>query len=588
MSLLGQKRLRADCDAFERPQDEIKKPKSLAITPTKPNSTPRLASGYRTPNQTTLIGSTTYGSITYNDHASSFPSPGPSTPRSQMSDSGPSETANSLNGLNKHQGLERNVDGLDEVGMQLESNDSMIKRTHGPEFDHMDEFFNQFSAEPGSADYSRESQDRMRDFPKEDCPSSIREGAYSPFHVGQVETRFNARSYSENSVGDMAYMDNDDSPSNAAPAGAQQSLQNVSCAAPQSSITLLPILTLASVARKLEMQRSKPIEQMLQRSATIHRSASRQRYVCASCRLQRSKTTSVATFSTQGNQTERKLPWTEKVRRRIWGTDNPPGLKDPYDRDSGPNTPEELDKTLPVKRARPSPTQTLSTEKTPKWDDYTPAATWHGLTQIGETAAEADLSREFDVPVSSNEIKDTEEIQAAFVLVLEELLPSVINFGLTSFPSPDISAPTRSEEQATALRGKYWSVQRNNGKWVLFNSKNNAQIPIDTLLSNKKLKLELLKGIIEQTGNHVSDAQLTSAKSVEDLFQVVIVQPKPPKLAERLMMNPELQVLKNVEIFDRRLTSIDKDVVVGRWKVIEKELKAQGIPPRGSVFRSVD
>jgi hypothetical protein len=47
-------------------------------------------------------------------------------------------------------------------------------------------------------------------------------------------------------------------------------------------------------------------------------------YVCASCR---------SALPSRGFQQVRhnsKLPFTERLRRKIWGTDNPPGLKDPY------------------------------------------------------------------------------------------------------------------------------------------------------------------------------------------------------------------------------------------------------------------
>lgn len=47
-------------------------------------------------------------------------------------------------------------------------------------------------------------------------------------------------------------------------------------------------------------------------------------YVCAACRsLHPSQ-------SSQQVRHDSNIPFTEKLRRKIWGTDNPPGLKDPY------------------------------------------------------------------------------------------------------------------------------------------------------------------------------------------------------------------------------------------------------------------
>jgi hypothetical protein len=47
-------------------------------------------------------------------------------------------------------------------------------------------------------------------------------------------------------------------------------------------------------------------------------------YVCAACR------SSNLPHSSQQVRHNSDLPFTEKLRRKIWGTDNPPGLKDPY------------------------------------------------------------------------------------------------------------------------------------------------------------------------------------------------------------------------------------------------------------------
>ncbi|KUL87239.1 hypothetical protein ZTR_03332 [Talaromyces verruculosus] len=54
-------------------------------------------------------------------------------------------------------------------------------------------------------------------------------------------------------------------------------------------------------------------------------------YVCSNCRYD----ASLLPSSTQHNHQSRRYasgntPFTEKLRRRIWGTDNPPGLEDPY------------------------------------------------------------------------------------------------------------------------------------------------------------------------------------------------------------------------------------------------------------------
>lgn len=51
-------------------------------------------------------------------------------------------------------------------------------------------------------------------------------------------------------------------------------------------------------------------------------------YVCASCQHHALRKR-ISQFQSTRNASS-GLPWTERIRRKIWGTDNPPGLKDPY------------------------------------------------------------------------------------------------------------------------------------------------------------------------------------------------------------------------------------------------------------------
>jgi hypothetical protein len=46
-------------------------------------------------------------------------------------------------------------------------------------------------------------------------------------------------------------------------------------------------------------------------------------------------------------------------------------------------------------------------------------------------------------------------------------------------------------------------------------------------------------------------------------------------------LKEHLLELPNVKIYDRRITPIDKEISVGRWKLIEEELKSRGLPVTG-------
>lgn len=62
------------------------------------------------------------------------------------------------------------------------------------------------------------------------------------------------------------------------------------------------------------------------------------------------------------------------------------------------------------------------------------------------------------------------------------------------------------------------------------------------------------------------------------LLTLVGLAPKPRKVAEAIAVNKELLQLPNVTVYARRVTPIDKEVQVGRWKVIEEELKKRDLP----------
>lgn len=72
----------------------------------------------------------------------------------------------------------------------------------------------------------------------------------------------------------------------------------------------------------------RPVVRLLQPLEVPSRHLTKTLYICSNCRqefLPRSLVNPQARRNASGN-----TPFTEKVRRRIWGTDNPPGLKDPY------------------------------------------------------------------------------------------------------------------------------------------------------------------------------------------------------------------------------------------------------------------
>lgn len=82
------------------------------------------------------------------------------------------------------------------------------------------------------------------------------------------------------------------------------------------------------------------------------------------------------------------------------------------------------------------------------------------------------------------------------------------------------------------------------------------------------------------TGKRIPDPDIESIRDPRALFVHLVKKPKPKKLAENLFAN-EVADLPNVQILDRRYSYIHKEKELGRWKVIERELKARGLPVTG-------
>ncbi|GKT65550.1 hypothetical protein ColTof4_03683 [Colletotrichum tofieldiae] len=100
-------------------------------------------------------------------------------------------------------------------------------------------------------------------------------------------------------------------------------------------------------------------------------------------------------------------------------------------------------------------------------------------------------------------------------------------------------------------------------------------------LQDAHLKFAVHKRVFQLTGHHVHDVKLAQVNTVADLISTIVKPPKPTKVADAVRERGELLELANVRVHDRRLTPIDKETAVGRWKVITEELEKRGLPVTG-------
>ena len=90
---------------------------------------------------------------------------------------------------------------------------------------------------------------------------------------------------------------------------------------------------------------------------------------------------------------------------------------------------------------------------------------------------------------------------------------------------------------------------------------------------------------MQLTGIRIPDPAIKSANTTQALLGHLITPPKSHKLSETLAQNEDLLRLSNIRVYEKRITSVDKEKSIGRWKLIEKELQERELPVFGHYER---
>ncbi|EAA31278.2 hypothetical protein NCU05552 [Neurospora crassa OR74A] len=104
----------------------------------------------------------------------------------------------------------------------------------------------------------------------------------------------------------------------------------------------------------------------------------------------------------------------------------------------------------------------------------------------------------------------------------------------------------------------------------------------EAIIRDPVVKFYAAKRIQKMTGHILSDGKLTSIQTVANFMDALVTPPKPKKLAEQIEQSSILPELPNVKVYPRRVTPVDKERMVGRWKVIQKELQKRELPVLGT------
>ncbi|EEQ27342.1 conserved hypothetical protein [Microsporum canis CBS 113480] len=293
------------------------------------------------------------------------------------------------------------------------------------------------------------------------------------------------------------------------------------------------------------------------------------RYVCTNCRWQSlPRTRNLISIPSRRYNSSDNLPFSEKVRRKLWGTDNPPGLKDPYGGESmlERRARELRESREEVKESEPQETsdeyaQVVEEGNSEPMGDYTPAATWDGLEHVGslgewweKPATEVDR---FDAFMRREKITNDDDILAVLHQAMVELKSPLFSEELPSSTEPETSSFEVSPPANTEF----------------------LNIPF----GSPDLKFAYLKRVSQLTGHLIPDQELASMSKLSSVQTYLIraSTPKPTKLAEQLIAEGVFDGIPNVKIYQRRQTPIDREMETGQWKVIEEELIKRGLPVTG-------
>ncbi|KAL2067340.1 hypothetical protein VTL71DRAFT_1765 [Oculimacula yallundae] len=386
-------------------------------------------------------------------------------------------------------------------------------------------------------------------------------------------------------------------------------------------------------------------------------------YLCSACKHHASP------FSTSAlRAADRKLSLTDRLRRNIWGTDNPPGLDDPYgDKSVFDQTHKNEQKRQVAEQEKKKAARKSKKESAEdSWDNYVEASTWDGLETVGFTKQPWAEEHNYQSFVPREVTTDAEEITAALHRAMVEVFalqeagvpldripigvpgqdltldvtfdhsPSgpVLKFMDEAPPLGDIveavtaqaeavdetaehENPTEAEEDVAADRSTVDPLQRDSETAVdeTLEKENPTESEEDVAadrssvdplqdaealqvtyeeviaswgsswlqvsLENPELKFAILKRFMQLTGIRIPDAHLGSSKTASALLKYLIVQPKPRKLVDALSQKEDLVSLPNVSIFPKRITPVQVERSLGRWKIIEEELQQRGLPVTG-------
>ncbi|KAA8642132.1 hypothetical protein EYZ11_008962 [Aspergillus tanneri] len=367
---------------------------------------------------------------------------------------------------------------------------------------------------------------------------------------------------------------------------------------------------------------------------------SRAQYVCSICR-QEARPRPLLARQFLRNASSNTTPLTERVRRKIWGTDNPPGLKDPYGGEGALERKFKKAQSEGQGEAAEESTQPIEVhqEDIAGADTYEPATTWEGIDRIGhlgkwsdlpsseadtynafmvkkkltknghlflaahQTAVELSLMHALKMPLTSI-CNVVEHDKAVFKLILKcKIQPVAANNswdGALVYPNKETQdalvyvfkeigsqsvakdlEDSQNDDQGMQTSEFEFSSQEATSQSVPFFGYTDVRDKgfLALPLNDPATKFAFLKRFSQLSGHSFPDPAIPSISTVEQVVRYIqtVLNPKPKKLSDQLAASQRLQKLPNVKVFTKRVKRSDRDEELGRKKVIEAELRARGL-----------
>ncbi|KAI3330743.1 ribosomal subunit 39S-domain-containing protein [Ustulina deusta] len=101
-------------------------------------------------------------------------------------------------------------------------------------------------------------------------------------------------------------------------------------------------------------------------------------------------------------------------------------------------------------------------------------------------------------------------------------------------------------------------------------------------LTDPRIRFAVTKRVFQLTGQLVLDHQLPNMTTVQTFLHMLKKPPKPATLAEELeKRHPDLLDMPNVTFAPKRVTRGDKEIALGRFKLMQEEFKKRELPGYG-------